>query len=195
MLFVLTLCFSCAPRNKVVKSYHTNGQLNEQYTITPDSVKNGVYTRYSNDGILREESNYVEGKLNGERKIFYPSGSLEIRENYSNNKLNGSYTVYHKNGNPLLESSYSENILAGIVKKFYESGAIMEEVQFENNEENGPFVEYYENGNKKWEGTYLNGDNEFGLLLKYDEEGVLVRKMMCDSIAICRTFWEIEESG
>lgn len=185
---------SCTPRNKVVESFHSNGQLNEQYTLTADSLIAGLYKRFSNSGILFEEANYIDGRLNGERKLYYPSGALEIKENYLNDMLNGSYTVFYENGKPLLESFYSENILAGTVKKYYKTGGIMEEVKFENNEENGPFVEYYENGNKKWEGTYLNGDNEFGLLLKYNKEGVLVRKMMCDSIAICRTIWESEEA-
>ena len=64
---------------------------------------------------------------------------------------------------------------------------------FLDNLENGPFVEYYENGNVQWSGTFLNGDNEVGELLHYSEDGVLIKKMWCDSAAICQTIWTREK--
>ena len=54
------------------------------------------------------------------------------------------------------------------------------------------FEEYYTNGKIKWKGSYRNGDHEYGLLEKYDSTGVLVKKMECDSLFICRTVWKKE---
>ena len=48
---------------------------------------------------------------------------------------------------------------------------------------------YYENGQIHWKGTYLNGDNEFGLLEEWDSLGTMIKRMKCDSMAVCRTFW------
>lgn len=62
-----------------------------------------------------------------------------------------------------------------------------------NNEENGPFTEYHENGQKAWEGTFLNGDNEYGLLQQYDEAGTLIKKMNCDSLGVCTTIWTLKD--
>ena len=61
-----------------------------------------------------------------------------------------------------------------------------------DNNENGPFKEYYPNGNIHWEGNYLNGDNEFGILNEYNEQGELIKKMDCDSMAVCKTIWTKE---
>ena len=71
----------------------------------------------------------------------------------------------------------------------------MEEVLFKDNEENGPFVEYYDNGEIEWKGSYLNGDNEFGILEQYDRTGVLIKKMECDSLGACITVWIKDEES
>ena len=82
--------------------------------------------------------------------------------------------------------------MQGLIKSYYPEGPLKEEVTMVDNEENGPFTEYYKDGTKEWEGTYLNGDNEFGLLKHYNDKGVLIKKMMCDSLAICSTIWTLE---
>jgi antitoxin component YwqK of YwqJK toxin-antitoxin module len=87
---------------------------------------------------------------------------------------------------------YNRGVLEGDVLKYYPEGAIMEKVSFKNNEENGTFEEYYNNGIVHWRGEYLNGPNEYGLLEEYDEQGILLKKMMCDSNAVCRTIWTKE---
>ena len=53
-------------------------------------------------------------------------------------------------------------------------------------------MEYFRNGNLKAEGSYLDGDNEHGLLKLYDETGRLIRKMECEQ-GVCRTFWRAGE--
>ncbi|MBK7701221.1 MAG: hypothetical protein IPJ39_22090 [Saprospiraceae bacterium] len=60
-----------------------------------------------------------------------------------------------------------------------------------DNNENGPFTEYYENGQIHWKGTYLNGGNEFGLLEEAGFLGTMIKRMKCDSMAVCRTFWRL----
>ena len=68
----------------------------------------------------------------------------------------------------------------------------MERVTFEGNEENGPFEEYHQNGQIQWKGTYLKGENEYGLLEEFDEIGEPIKRMMCDEMAICKTIWTKE---
>lgn len=167
------------------------GNLVEKYQVDKNGTKNGVYESY-NAGVLISKANYKEGIQSGKRVIFYDNGNLEIEENYANGQLDGEYKVYYETGELKLLMLYSDNTIQGKVKKYYKSGQIMEDVTFVDNEENGPFVEYWENGNLKWQGAYLNGDNEFGELQKFNEEGNLIRKLMCDSLAVCRTFWTLE---
>lgn len=188
----LSLCLlSC--KEKVITVQYENGNKYEEYQYTGDSLKNGYYNRYAMGGVLLEESTYRDGYQDGVRKLYTEDGVLEVEENYSNKKLNGPYTVYHTNGNKKIEAVYTDDVLKGIVKVYYPSGALKEEVTYEDNIENGPFKEYHENGQLLWKGTYKDGDNEFGLLEKYDTNGVVVRKMMCDDRAICRTTWTSEK--
>jgi antitoxin component YwqK of YwqJK toxin-antitoxin module len=188
ILIVLSISLFCC-KNDIVKVKDGNGTIIEEYTVDKDKKKHGLYTAYNDKGIISETAEYVNGQLHGERKIYDADGNLEIVESYKDNVTDGPYSVLYPDGQVKFETTYSAGVMNSKAKSYTAAGTLKEEVTFVNNEENGPFKEYYDNGNIEWEGTYLNGDNEFGLLKHYDESGELIRKMMCDSMAICRTIW------
>ncbi len=190
LVLMVLIGISCSSE-RFVEVKDDSGNLVERYQVDKEGVKNGVY-EYYNAGTLVSKANYSEGIQSGKRVIFYENGKPEIEENYVKGQLDGEYKVFYETGELKLIMLYSNNTIQGQVRKFYPSGQLMEDVAFIDNEENGPFVEYWENGNLKWQGAYLNGDNEFGELKKYNENGDLVRKLMCDSLAVCRTFWTLE---
>lgn len=192
-LIVVFLIFSGCHQTKLVELKDDTGNIIEKYRITKDSVKIGDYYSYFPGGTVREKAYYENGQLNGERVLYFPSGDIEIQESYNMDIMNGAYKVFYENGNLLQELVYNEGKIQGMLKGYYENGGIKEEVTIVDNEENGPFTEYYENGKIHWEGSYLNGDNEFGLLKEYNIDGVLIKKMNCDSLAICRTIWTLEK--
>lgn len=192
----LLLFFILSCKNSFERvSYHENGKVNEQFSISKDSVRNGVYKKYLDNGNLFEQSNYVDGELHGERTLYYTNGNPEIIETYEKGNIAGSYKVFRENGELLLEYSYENGQIEGISRKYFKGGALEEEVTFENGAENGPFKEYYESGGVQWEGQFLNGPNEFGTLMQYDEQGELIKKMQCDSLGICQTIWTLEEGN
>jgi antitoxin component YwqK of YwqJK toxin-antitoxin module len=191
-LFLLVALASCNSR-KQIEIYYESGKIMERFQITRDSIKDGMYQSWFEDGKLYEEASYSNGKLVGERKIYYPNGQQEILETYNDKgELNGPYKSWYENGNLKTEQQYADNVLQGILKSYYPNGKLKEQVTMKDNQENGAFTEYYPNGQISWKGTYLHGDNEFGLLENYDSLGVLIRKMNCDSNAICRTIWKKE---
>ena len=192
---VLTL-FSCGKRLTEIENKNDNGLIIEKYYINKDSLKFGTYTSFDEDGRLFEKSQYKKGQLDGLRTIFYSSGEVEIQENYKTGEIDGLYKSFYENGNVNLEAYYIEGKMEGTVKRYFSSGEIMEEVTFVSNEENGPFKEYFKNGQVKWEGQYQDGDNEYGTIFSYSEEGKLIKKMECGKYAgdyICQTIWTIEE--
>jgi len=154
-------------------------------------AKEGLYTRLGTDGIVMEEANYVNDTLHGVRKLYYPGGKLQIEETYENGIFQGSFKSYYENGQVQLEGAYLSNSMEGVWTGYYDGGQLKEEVNFKNNNENGPFVEYHQNGKIKTKGTYLDGDNEDGLLELFDENGELVKTMQCVK-RICRTSWTKE---
>jgi len=193
ILLLLIVCLFACKKNEF-KSFYENGNLKEKYTFSEDeSIRNGIYELYSEDGKINERANYNKGTLEGQRTIFYSNGNPEIIEMYKKDNLDGEYKVFFENGQVQITSEYVNGILEGILKKYDEEGNLMEEVSFNNNEENGPFKEYYSNGKVQWSGNYLNGDNEFGLLEQFDESGQLLKKMMCDSMGVCQTIWTPEK--
>lgn len=191
LLLPLGLFFSC--RNTEQKTFHENGQVMEVFHLNANGEKHGEYISYYEDGITYEISAYTNGTLTGTRKLHYPDGNLELEETYNEKgELNGPYVTYYKNGQVMVKKNYKNNILEGEVTVYYENGQLKEKVLFTNNQENGPFTEYFQNGKIQWKGTYLNGPNEFGELEEYDSTGILIKKMLCDSLAICRSTWKIE---
>jgi len=194
LLLLPIYLFICSCSNKSeVTNYHENGNIHEQYSISADSLKNGAYKRFRSGGEISETAHYKNGILDGARTLIYENGNVEIEEHYKSDKLHGKYRTFYPSGKKELEMQYLNGEIQGSSFKYFESGQLMEEVYFDKNEENGPFIEYFENGSKKWEGTYLNGENEVGLLQNYNNEGILIKKMMCDSSSVCQTIWTLEK--
>lgn len=164
------------------------GFVEQFYRSKSDNAKQGLYRKLTSGGVLLEEASYVNDTIHGIRIQYYEKGDTQIIETFDMGTFNGPFKAYYENGNLELLGHYDNNVMKGKWYKYYESGELEEIVTFDHNAENGPFVEFYRNGNKKAEGNYVNGENEDGLLLLYDETGTLVKKMDCDK-GICKTIW------
>jgi len=192
LLPLLSLCFIACQSN-IVNVKDDQGNVVETFQILPDSTKNGPYTAYYASGQLKQKATYENGIMVGENIFYHLNGQPEIKETYKNGVLDGQYYSYFENGQIEISAPYQNGNMNGTLKSYYENGTIKEVVEIVDGNENGPFKEYYENGKIHWEGQFLNGDNEFGLLKEFDENGSLIKKMMCDSQAVCRTIWTMKD--
>jgi antitoxin component YwqK of YwqJK toxin-antitoxin module len=179
-----------------VEKTYENGKLQEVFFVDKKNLKTGQYIAYHENGKQREQCNYTDGKIVGERLIYDYDGTLDSREKYnSNGELHGEYITYHPDGKTIqIKKIYQNNKIQGKLFRYYPNGKIMEEVHFKDNEENGPFVEYYQNGAIHWKGNYLDGDDEYGDLFEYDSTGILIKKMNCNPKGICHTIFKQSES-
>ena len=193
LLFILVFCASSCGDKNLIEVKNEAGNVIEKYSITVDSLKNGLYEAFYDDGTLKETCNYVNGSLIGERRMYFSNGNPEIVENYVDGKMSGEYKNYYESGQLMLDMVFENGTLQGESLKYHENGNLAEKVEFIDGEENGPFEEYHENGLIHWKGNYYDGDNEVGLLEEYNLEGTLIKKMMCDSMSVCRTIWTVEE--
>lgn len=188
-IFILLTIVACS--HSKVETKYDNGSIFESYSVNDKKQKDGPYVAYHETGEKREESTYINDTLVGKRTIYFTNGKIEVEEIYTDKGvLDGPYKLYYPTGELQLEKIYSNNVVNGNLKVYYPSGQLKEDVTMVDNEENGPFVEYYQNGAVQWEGTYRKGDKEFGLLIQYDSLGGVIKKMMCDTMATCRTFWK-----
>jgi len=187
LLNLLLFLISCS-NSKTVEVKDNNGVVIEKYQILEDSTRHGTYETFKSDGAQMEKAVYQNGKLEGQRTLYYADGQVEIEENYVSGIMNGPYKVFHENGQLNVEVHYEDGKMQGLLKRYFDTGTLQEEVTFVDSEENGPFKEYFASGNVEWEGAFLNGDNEEGILIQYNEDGTIKKKMNCSS-GICRTIW------
>lgn len=195
-IFLLLLVFGtfCTSNPlETTEALNDQGQLERWQRRKDNQAREGLYQRYSADGVLLEEANYRAGTLQGERKYFSQLGQLESIERYENGQLHGKFQSFHENGQLKIEQDFVQGALTGMSVRYYADGKIQERVQLKDNVENGPFVEYYENGKLKTEGFYApdeDGDGvEHGELKEYDTTGTLIRIADCNQ-GTCLTRWK-----
>lgn len=118
---------------------------------------------------------YIHGKINGKKKIYYENsvGKLQEDSEYKDDMKNGVSSYFTINGDPVAEYQYVNNMLQGVQRTYYPGKKIMSEQEFRDNLENGFSKEYFENGKVKSEGIYIKGVLN-GIWKEYNEEGSLV---------------------
>jgi antitoxin component YwqK of YwqJK toxin-antitoxin module len=181
LLIIITFVLASCSNTTKMKSKHENGAVMEEYSVLKSNkeIKSGLYKRYSTTNQLLEEANYANGKLDGTRTLYYPSGKKEIVENYKMDRFDGDYISYYESGNVSSKGRYENNFMREAWQYFYDlpNEPIKEIVHYQDNLVNGPFQEFYENGKKKAEGTYLEtldfGPVENGPFKGYYENGQL----------------------
>lgn len=191
----LLLGIACSDGMELIEEKNDQGVLLKRFTIDENTQhKEGNYTEYDENGKLLEEATFKNDALDGIRKLYYTDGNVQYIETYQQGQYHGEYQAFHENGEVQLKGTYQENEMEGEWVAYYSNGQVKERVTFKENNENGPFIEYYESGNLKAEGSYLDGDNEDGLLQLYNEQGELERKMECIK-GRCTTIWKQEETN
>jgi len=94
----------------------------------------GEWKYYHEDStVIMTLEQYVGGKLNGVRKVFYPSGKIAEEATYVNGQKEGPY------------KSYTEN------------GVLLEETNYKNGEYDGPAIFRAPSGEIASQGLYKNG--------------------------------------
>lgn len=192
-LLIPALLFACSADLETVEVTNKDTGYVELFQRSRKTgLKEGFYRKLDPKGTLVEEAEYRNDLLEGKRRLFDESGRLLREENHVEGRFHGPYRTYYPDGALDSEGQFESDVMTGIWKRYYPNGQLMEEVTFSANLENGPFREWYENGAFKAEGSYLDGDNEHGLLLEYDTTGVLEARKMCTR-GICRTIWTREK--
>lgn len=143
-------------------------------TCTSDDVPlTGVVKRYYENGKLRGEATYKNGKKNGIVKWYHKNGNLRGEITYRDGKEEGSERWYHENGDLDYEEIYKDGVCCFHQRKFYPSKNVYtyKDVQkctkddellctLNNLPITGVLKEYYDNGNLKSETTYKDGKKE-----------------------------------
>lgn len=84
----------------------------------------GKYIDYYYCGKKLDEGMVVNGKLNGEVKVYFKDGQLKLDRNFSDGLEQGEHLEYFKNGILNLKSEYKDNKVAGLYECYFINGQI-----------------------------------------------------------------------
>ena len=114
-LFLLVFQTFCSQNQlETTETKNDRGQLERWQQRKGSTVKEGLYQRFSPEGILLEEAHYLADSLEGERKYFSATGSLETIERYQRNKMHGKFQSFYEDGQLKIEQDFVNERSLGI---------------------------------------------------------------------------------
>ena len=157
----------------LIKEYHDNGQLKSEITYK-NGKENGPYTWYWDNGNISDQGAYKDGKLDGPIKVYYYTGELQIEGVLKYRQKVGIVRGYYKNGQLKSEGTYRNDERNGPLKSYFENGKLRSDELFKNDVQVGPFQYYHENGQLRLKGTRKNDGVKDGVVKQYDDSGKLI---------------------
>ena len=106
--------------------------------------KNGVFLFHSTPFSGRFIDYYYSGKKQGEGRFL-------------NGRVNGHRKMYYQNGKKSIERDYKEGIENGYEIEYYEDGSLKQKGEFVNGKENGIWDMYFPNGQIRQRSNFVNG--------------------------------------
>ena len=131
----------------VIATRTFNANDNAAYTVFYDQSNNKV-----------SEGKVVNKLFEGEWKYYHKaSKTIMSIENYKNGKLEGLRSVFFPSGKIAEETNYKQGLKNGISKKYSEKGIVLEEATFKNDQYDGIAVFKDVDGNVVSKGKFTNG--------------------------------------
>ncbi len=122
-------------------------------------------------GILLEERNYLDGKLNGPYKTYYVDGSVSLEQEYLDGKMNGKCTAYYPKNIVSSTGNYLKGQRIGSWDFFDTKGKIRSTVEYGDQRVLKSYVYLYIQG----VGQKLNQDLIAYFLKKGDKTAAVLR--------------------
>ena len=129
--------------------------------------------QYWDNGNLKSEIHYKNGKINGLAIWYYENGKKYYEANYIDEKLEGPLTTWHSNGYLKSREVYRNDMLNGKSIQYNTQGIKTEEVFFVNDTMHGEYRAWYDDRTKRIEGQYIYGMMD-GRWFYWDQYGYLV---------------------
>ena len=132
VLFVIIFILLFASCGKPREVNITDTEIREGITYVKGETKafTGIIKLYYDNGALKKDIPYKDGKENGIGKGYYPNGNLESEGNFKDGKLEGLFKGYYENGNIRMEINYKNDKREGLFKEYYENGDLIGEYYY-----------------------------------------------------------------
>ena len=156
-----------------VLSTYENGAICELLLLEKKKhpIKRLMY--YASGNIKEEADLSADGKESGARVIYYEQGQLYSVARYVQGRLHGGVRYYFPSGKIALVQEWKNGLQEGIHRAFTEEGVLVSEIHYRQGEKYGDAREFYPNGKKKSYAYYLH-DLLHGKKIEWNENGGLL---------------------
>jgi antitoxin component YwqK of YwqJK toxin-antitoxin module len=114
-------------QEEITKTYYDNGQLKSE-GIYRNGKKDGLHKEWTSDGILMLEGVYVNGKANGLMIWYHGEGHMAAKGSMVNDQRHGHWTICGITPNePCIDANFTYEIRTGIWKVYHENGRVSRE--------------------------------------------------------------------
>lgn len=125
--------FHGIPYNGNFTDYFWNGKKQGEGHFVNGKLE-GLRKIYYRSGVLSSERHYRQGIPDGEEREYFEDGSLKQKGIFADGKEEGTWESYFPNGQVKLRSKYQLGQVYDTATKFYSTGRIKEKVFIKNGE-------------------------------------------------------------
>ena len=154
------------------KWYHFLGIL---VVTVMAACDDGIQKSYWENGKLKSELRYVDGKLYGECVWYDANGQRQTQASYVNDTLEGQYLRWHQNGQLAEERWYKKGVQDSVCLTYSEKGNLSSKDYYSSGMLNGDSRKWFDNGQVFQEGQYVDGMMD-GLWYIFYPSGALASK-------------------
>jgi hypothetical protein len=91
--------------------YYPNGTPEAIFNLDEQSIYNGEFFIYYENGNVKESGIKKAGRSTGENFEYYPEGNIRVISHYENDSLHGKSLFFRKNGDTLAVNYYHKGFL------------------------------------------------------------------------------------
>ncbi|ELV7526250.1 toxin-antitoxin system YwqK family antitoxin [Flavobacterium psychrophilum] len=155
--------------------YYKNGQMSDSNYHVNGKTDGEVKIWFEN-GQIKEISNWKEGIQDGMYQTYYENGQPKEKVNWINDKRDGKSERWYENGQKEEEMYFKAGIEDGEVLQWHPNGNRKAILKFISGQVDGKGTTYFENGKIKAEGFYKDGKRN-GMFIEYDKNGKIIKKI------------------
>lgn len=140
-----------APRVQVKQVFDPkSGRLLHEWSqltyVDHRPIKDGVETKYSENGSKAWEGSWKNGKKSGTWRFFYADGQIKSQTTFGGPRQLATMTFWHPNGQVSLQGPAIDGVRQGRWRIWHKDGTLAEEGDFVGSVREGPWKVYSDDG-------------------------------------------------
>ena len=155
-----------------IQEFSPKGIKIAQYRIV-DGKREGDFRLWTEGGIPQAEYHYAAGNLEGEQREYHPNGQLKAKAFYEGNVKEGSYEEWYEDGKKALCCALVKGEKEGVYQEWYPDGKMKLEENYVGGQPDKVQRAWHPNGQLRVSCAYTRGEKQ-GIYSEFNEAGELV---------------------